>query len=332
MKPAKKARPGQTGAAAHGAAGQGSSAAATGAVDSATGVVVGGGFAAGAAGTAGCVPAMEPTGRRLGQARSLALVWRRCLLNSLADRSAYRGDFVLGTLVTLLFELVTPLVTVLLYSASGQSGFPGWSMAEALLIQALFLCSRGIAYPLFFSTVWTVHGLVRAGNFELVLLKPRSPLLVCMSRSLNLQSLARLAGGLSLLVWCLSQLPPPGPLDWVLFGLLMGLSVLVMFGFTLFMAATLFVWVGNSRLMELVESLFLFGQYPLSIFGAGFQVLLSVVLPIAMLAWFPALALLGRAQAGWGMFGWPALMAGLFVLAGWGLWNHMIKRYSGAGG
>ncbi|HTP59467.1 MAG TPA: hypothetical protein VMM82_11150, partial [Spirochaetia bacterium] len=58
-------------------------------------------------------------------------------------RASYRGDFLFGMIVTLLFESVVPLVTVLIYGTG--SSFPGWSMPEALLLQGVFLLARGIA-------------------------------------------------------------------------------------------------------------------------------------------------------------------------------------------
>lgn len=259
----------------------------------------------------------------------LGRIWRLAFRNSLADRAAYRGDFILGFLVTILFELVTPLVTVLMYNTSRGTGFPGWTMQEALLIQAVFLLSRGIAFPFFFSMIWTVHQLVREGNFELVLLKPRSALLVCLTRSINIQSFGRLLGGLVLLVWVMHQLPLPSFAQFLLFLGLLTLSLLVLFAFALAMAATLFVWVGNSRLMELTESLFLFAQYPSSIFAGGFQLIISVIVPLAMIAAFPAQALLGKDLS----LVLPAIPVCIaFFAASLWFWNHMIRRYTGAGG
>lgn len=258
-----------------------------------------------------------------------ARIWGLALRNSLADRAAYRGDFVLGFFVTFLFELAMPLVTVLIYQGGRGSGFPGWTMPEALLIQGLFLTSRGLAYPLFFAMVWTVHQLVREGNFELVLLKPRSPLLVCLTRTVDIQAFGRLAGGVLLAAWALSALPPPSPAQWLACLGLLALSGLVLFAFALLMAGTLFVWVGNSRLMELAEALFNFGQYPQNIFSGAFQVLVSVVVPVAVIAAFPAQALLGKDLPLVG----PAV-AVCFAFFGLSLlfWKHMIRRYCGAGG
>ena len=93
---------------------------------------------------------------------SVARILGLAAKNSLAACSAYRGDFFLTLLVSVLFELITPLVTVLIYGSG--SSFPGWTMGEALLIQAIFLMARGIAFPCFFGIVWTVFEQVREGS------------------------------------------------------------------------------------------------------------------------------------------------------------------------
>ncbi len=43
-------------------------------------------------------------------------------------------------------------------------------------MQAVFLMSKGVAYPLFGGMVWNTAEMVRSGTFELLLLLPRHPL------------------------------------------------------------------------------------------------------------------------------------------------------------
>ncbi len=247
--------------------------------------------------------------------------------NSFAERAAYRGDFILSLFVTLLFEAVTPLVTILIYGTG--AAFPGWSMGEALLIQAIFLLSRGIAFPLFFGAVWTVFEQVREGSFELTLLKPRSPLLVVIAQSVDIQGFGRLAGGTGLFVYALTLLPAPGALQVLLFLALLFLSILVLFSFVLIMAGSLFVWVGNGRVMEVMESVMVFAQYPSSIYGRVFQLVLAVLVPAAMIAFLPAQALLGRVE--------PITLAAapacvVFFILSLVFWRAMLRRYAGGGG
>jgi ABC-2 type transport system permease protein len=263
----------------------------------------------------------------MSKSPSYARLFGRAVKVAFASRAAYRADFGLSVLMTVLLELVTPLVTILIYGSG--SSFPGWSMGEALLIQAIFLLSRGIAFPWFFGIVGTVFERVREGTFELTLLKPRSPLLVCMAESFDVQGLGRLLGGVALFVYALGRVPAPGPLQILLFTALLVLSILTLFAFALLMAGSLFVWVGNGRVYEVAESVLLFAQYPGSIYGRTFQLVLAVLLPAAMIAFLPAQALLGRPEP-ITVASAPACVA--FFLAAIAFWRAMVKRYAGGGG
>ncbi len=256
-----------------------------------------------------------------------ARLFGRALRVSLATRAAYRGDFLMSLLVAVLFEMVTPLVTVLIYGAG--SSFPGWSMGEALLIQAVFLVSRGIAFPCFFGIVWVVFDRVRDGTFETILLKPLPPLLVTLAEGLDAQGFIRFTGGAALFAYALTKVPAPGAAQVLLFAALFLISLLVLFSFALLMSGSLFAWVGNGRVMEVMESVMLFAQYPVSIYGQTFQLLLAVVVPAAMIAFLPVQALLGRAEP---ITGASVLACVVFFFASLFLWRAMARRYRGGGG
>jgi len=256
------------------------------------------------------------TGRPLPRGRLLV----QAVKVSFAARAAYRGDFLLSLLVTILFEAV-------IYGTGAS--FPGWSMAEALLIQAIFLVARGIAYPGFFGIVWTVFEQVREGTFELTLLRPRSPLVVLLAQSFDAPGFGRFLGGAALLAYALARLPAPGPGSVLLGLLLLGLSLLVLFSFVLIMAGVLFVWVGNSRVQDVMESITVFAQYPSSIYGRAFQVVLGAVIPVTMIASLPAQALLGRPEP---LTAVAAPASAAFFGLSFAFWRAMMKRYSGGGG
>lgn len=251
----------------------------------------------------------------------------RAVKVSFASRAAYRGDFFMSLIVTVLFEMITPLVTVLIYGAG--SSFPGWTIGEALLIQGIFLISRGIAFPCFFGIVWVVFQRVREGTFEMTLLKPIPPLLLTLAEGFDVEGFARFVGGVALFSYALGRIPAPGPLQFLLFGALLLVALLVLLSFALLMAGSLFVWIGNSRVLEVMESVMLFAQYPSSIYSRTVQLLLAVVIPAAMIAFLPAQALLGRPE--------PITLASVPVCAAFFFlcllfWRAMVRRYSGGGG
>ncbi len=89
------------------------------------------------------------------------ILWFKIYLHgmktALASRMAYRGDFIMSMLIMMVVELFGPLVTLLIYH-NGAS-FPGWQRHEVLLLQGVFLLSRGIAFPF----LWAWCGIPSAG-------------------------------------------------------------------------------------------------------------------------------------------------------------------------
>jgi ABC-2 type transport system permease protein len=249
------------------------------------------------------------------------------LKNTLASRLAYRVDFVISALIMLVFELIVPFATFLIYRSGGA--FPGWTFQEVFLVQAVFLLAKGIVNPFFAGIVWNTLIRVREGTYDLLLIKPRSALFMTLLTSIDVEDLGKLAGGIGVLVLALSAVPPAGPLNWIAFVLLFACSVCVFMSFAFFMAGSCFKWVGNSRVYEIFDSLCAFAMYPTTIFGKGMQVLVAAVLPLAVMAFFPASVLLGRSVE---YLGFGLLSCAAFLAAGAFFWSRMLRSYTSAGG
>jgi ABC-2 type transport system permease protein len=254
-------------------------------------------------------------------------VYRIAFQNALAERMAYRADFLLSVGIILLFEAIVPLVTLLIYR-SGAS-FPGWTMYEALLIQAIFLLVKGLAFPFFFGLLGNMFERVREGTFDLLLIKPRMVLFMAIVTGIDLESFGKLFGGVGLLLILQPHLPTSSLVQWIQFGLLLLLGMSVICSFALILSATLFQWVGNGRVWEIFDCVTMFGLYPRSIFSKSLQWLLTAIIPIAMIGFFPAAALLDKPHTG------MLLSAGiclLFLILSVKFWYWMLRHYTSAGG
>jgi len=244
-----------------------------------------------------------------------------------ASRMAYRIDFFISTAITLAGDSIIPLVTLLIYN-SGVS-LPGWSMYEVLLIQGIFMVSKGIVFSFFFGIVWNTLESVKDGTFDLVLLKPHPAMHLIMANAFYCDNLGILLGGITLSGIALGNLGTVSLLHFAVFALLLVLSILVLLSLALIMAATEFKWVGNSRVDEIFDIITMFGQYPTTIFSRTFTNLLTWIIPVSMIAFMPTSALLGRSINSL----LPATLATavLFTLSMF-FWHVMKKIYTSAGG
>ncbi len=245
----------------------------------------------------------------------------------LAARMAYRGDFFISAFMIVVGDFLVPLVTLMIYAAGAS--FPGWNMYEALLIQAIFMMAKGVAFPCFFGIVWNTLDRVREGTFDILLLKPRSALFMTLVTGFQTDSIGRLVGGFVLFVIALMHVEAPHLLQWLQFFILFGFSLVVLFGFALFMSGIVFLWVGSSRVFEIFDAVSSFGLYPRSIFTKSFQSLVTFIIPVVMIGSVPAAALLGRPT---GDVGIACILCLVFCLMGLLFWHRMLGKYTSAGG
>lgn len=246
---------------------------------------------------------------------------------SFLTRMAERADFFASLLVMLGIELLPSLITVLVY---GQGlAFPGWSLHEAILVQGVFLIAKGLTFPLFAGMAWAVTEKVREGTFELILLKPRHPLIMCIVTCFDAEDVGKLFGGLALTAFSLQHTGLPDAAGLALFLFLLVFSVAFFASGLIFMTSLLMIWVGNGRMYEVFDTLTSLGQYPPVMLPGRVRQLALAPVPILGMAVLPASALLGRSTEGWP---WAAACSLVFIAASVAFWNHLIKRASSAGG
>ena len=254
-------------------------------------------------------------------------VYRQAFQCALASRMAYRVDLFISAAIMLSFEAIVPLVTVLIYRSG--STFPGWTMHEALMIQAVFLLVKGVAFPFFFGIVWNVMARVREGTFDLLLIQPRSILFLSIATGIDIEDLGKFIGGAAMFIVIFSRIPLPGFWQVCQFLLLFAAALSMFFSFGLILSGLLFKWVGNGRMWEIFNAVTMFGLYPLPIFSKGVQTFLTAVIPIAMMAFFPAAVLLGKPHGGIAL---SVVMCGLFLAFSLWFWHYMVRHHTSAGG
>ena len=249
------------------------------------------------------------------------------LKNSFSARMAYRADFFFSCIMIFISDMLIPFVTLLIYRTG--SSFPGWTMYEVFLIQGVFMLSKGAASLLFFGIVWNTIFRVREGVYDLLLIKPVSTLFLSVAMDFDIDSIGSfVSGGITIYI-AMRGLPMPGIFEWSGFILFFCLSLVVQFAFALFMAGSGFKWVGNSRIFEIFDSLTLFGNYPRTIFSKTFQTIISYIIPVAFIGFFPAYVLLGNDFRGM----LPVvLVCFVFLAAGLVFWKYMLSKYTSAGG
>ena len=212
----------------------------------------------------------------------------------------------------------------------------GWSLPEVGLFYGLvsveFALAEGIGrgFDVF-------PGLVKYGNFDRILLRPRSTALQVAAAELRLMRIGRLAQGLMVLGWAVAALHVHWTAMRIALMLLTIIGGAALFYGLFVLHATLAFW--TTETLELFNTVTYggteTGQYPLTIYRPWFRKFFTFVVPLACVTYFPALALLGRDDAVLGSpvwLRWIAPLAGiLFMIAALQAWKVGVRHYRSTG-
>lgn len=252
---------------------------------------------------------------------------------SIRGQMQYRITFLVQSLGMLLITGIEFLGLWALFSRFGT--LRGWTLPEAAMFYGLI----NVVYS--FSDALTrgfdlFGGMVRSGGFDRVLLRPRSTVLQLMGQELTLKRTGRFTQGLAVLVWACLALH----IHWtlgkaiLLAGTLVG-GTCLFFGILVLQATSCF-W--TTETLEIWSSLTsggnYAGQYPLAIYPVWFRRFFIYVVPLGCVAYFPVLAILGKADptgsAVW--FQWVSPMAGVIFLAVClRVWRIGVRHYTSTG-
>jgi len=259
--------------------------------------------------------------------KRLISIYKTCIITAIASSLTYRLNFVLSMIITFCFNGFFPLTTLLIYQTGAS--FPGWNISEVILIQSVFMLSNGLAQIMFSGVFWTTIRHIREGSFELVLLRPLNPLFFLVASNFDPESFGLIIGGGVLFIFAITHTGIVSPAAIPQFLLLFAGGFAVMAGMQMLMAATVFKWVGNSRIPQIFDSIMTFGKYPVTIFPHAVKSIVTWIIPVGMIGFFPASALLGQLEPA-ALF--AVIPCVLFMFLGIWLYHHMIKLYEGVGG
>lgn len=177
---------------------------------------------------------------------------------------------------------------------------------------------------------------VKTGNFDRLLLRPRSTVLQLAGHEFPLMRVGRLLQGVLVLGWAILHLD----IDWNV-GRVVLLVVTLCAGFVLFYGivicqAVLSFWTTES--LEIMNTLTYGGvetaQYPIAIYQKYFRRFFTFVVPLACVTYFPVVAILGIPDP----LGSPLVVQALAPLAGFGffavallLWRFGVRHYTSTG-
>ncbi len=258
-------------------------------------------------------------------------VYPRIVASRIRSQLAYPGSFALDVAAQLIGQ-ATELVAILVIFTQ-VSSLGGFSAGEVVLIYGLAATAFGLA-DLTVGQVEALPEYIRTGEFDVMLLRPLGTLPQLLSADVALRRVGRVAIGAAVLVWSLRNV------EWtplrVVVAVVAPVSGAVLLAAIWIAANCVSFWLVDGR--EVANSV-TYGSdfatsYPITVYGPWLRRIMCFAVPGAFVAYFPALALLGRPDP----LGLPEvlrycspLVAAVAVGVAALVWRTGVRHYQGTG-
>lgn len=261
------------------------------------------------------------------------LLFRKLIRLLVKERMEYRSDFILAVFAQIIHFAGDYLIIWLFIQKFNT--IAGWTWPEIALLYSFGLFTYALGASFSFLQMRMLEDNVKSGSFDTVLTKPVNAYLYVISRGFNLGYIAHVIVSGSVMIWALMNLD----LQWSFLQIIY--LILILISGSMIHAAILtvigsfsFIWVRTGYLFQIYGRLRDFISYPLPIYGNVIQLVLTFVIPLAFVSYFPASFLLSKETPFWSMWlSWLVPLIGpLCCWLSYRLWSHGIHKYQGAGG
>jgi ABC-2 type transport system permease protein len=221
-------------------------------------------------------------------------LYGRYLAVSIRSQMQYRMSFLMGASGQFMATIIEVAAVWALFDRFGN--LPNWNLAEVCFLYGIVNMSFAIADGMTAGFDEFGSHYIKTGNFDRLLLRPRSIVLQLLGHDLALRRIGRLVQGLVVFIWGATNIE----LDWtaansflLLFTIASGVAF---FTALLIFQATLAVWTVES--LEIMNTVTYGGvqmaQYPMDIYSTWFRRVFTYLIPLSCVSYFPVLLIMGK--------------------------------------
>ena len=263
---------------------------------------------------------------------ALRLYWRYVGV-SVRGQMQYRASFIMESIGQ--FGVIGVEFIGILVLFGHFDTLAGWSLPEVAFLYGLV--HLGFTFADTFCRGFDSFGItVRLGDFDRLLLRPRSTALQLAGQELVLRRLGRLVLALGVIGWASIALD----VDWTVVKVILTITTVLcgaaLFAGLMILHATLAFW--TTETLEMTNIVTHGGvettQFPLSIYHPWFRGIFTFVFPLGAVSYFPALAILGKpdplGSPLWFQYAAP-LIGLLFLIVCLRVWEFGVRRYLSTG-
>ncbi len=247
--------------------------------------------------------------------------------NSVQVEMEYRANFLTNVVLSGLW-MASRLVSVLAFFEHRDT-IGGWSFEEVLIVIGLFNLFAGFIDAVLRPNIERIVEHIQMGTMDFILTKPVNSQFLASMRHFFIWNFVDCVLGFGVIVYALVRLQRmPSPAEIGLFAILLAAGLVIVYGIWMLLVTMAFWFVQVANIAELFTTFFQAGRFPVSVYTGWIRIMLTFVVPIAMLTTFPAASLLGRLA--WTYALASLGMAAVLLVASSMFWNYAVRHYSSA--
>lgn len=244
-------------------------------------------------------------------------------------RLAYKGDFLVALGTSMLATVAGYGFVVVLFTRIPH--LRGWTFHEVLFIYGFSLLPMGLFNLVSLNLYEFGDSYIVEGKFDRVLLRPVNSLFQVLFENFRLESMQEIVTGLAVVGYCSVKLG----LEWsvansVLLPLLILCGAIIYVSVFVILSAVNFWFEDRIGIAPPVYNMIAFGRYPITIYNAWVQFLLSWIVPFAFASFYPTVRFLGRREFLPQFYLVPVVAAAVALLA-LGVWHEGVRHYKSTG-
>lgn len=267
----------------------------------------------------------------MGEVRFQVKMYVSLLKMTMKGILEYRADFWMSLVSVVLLNganIVQISVISWRFHALGN-----WGVGDLLTLYGMFMICWSI-FSIFFRKLSKIEDEIVSGSFDIYLLRPVSPFLQLVGGDINYVGVCDTMLGAALVAVGLHMAEAQwgiGHILWFAVFILSGGTIVVCIRF-LISCVTFWTTRGSALSSVFTQIYLLIQKYPVTIFGRAFRVLVTGIVPVAYLNFYPAVYLLGKPDApAWLCMLSPVVALVLACLSAI-VWKGGLRHYHSCGG
>ncbi|MEO7994762.1 MAG: ABC-2 family transporter protein [bacterium] len=260
----------------------------------------------------------------------LASLFLGYCLQDLKFHLAYRGDLIaegIGFLAMVVVELA-----MVWYVVAPVPALAGWTQPQMVFMYSLCLTSVALFFATGLNLFYLPGDYIVGGQLDRLLVRPVDPYVQLLMERLSASDLVTFFAGIGLTAWSLQLLKMPLtlPLLGYLIAAVLGGGMILLGLMTAFASVSFWLkdkWGALWSVFPMLENV---ARLPLNIFPRSAQFVLSTLLPLGFVTFYPVATLFADSRGP--LWGYGTLAVGIITMGvGYGCWRLGLRSYESSG-